>query len=57
LAALNFYYPTFSRTLLVNHYPTINQWLGTFKLKTLIDTVLWLVLEFEICLQESWAAI
>ncbi|XP_046650328.1 uncharacterized protein LOC124341315 [Daphnia pulicaria] len=28
LAALNFYYPTFSRTLLVNHYPTINQWLG-----------------------------
>jgi hypothetical protein len=30
LAALNFYYPTFTQTLLVNHYPTINQWLGKF---------------------------
>ncbi|XP_057375004.1 uncharacterized protein LOC130695960 [Daphnia carinata] len=28
LAALNFYYPTSTQTLLVNHYPTINQWLG-----------------------------
>lgn len=29
LAVLNFYYPTFTQTMLVNHYPTICQWLGT----------------------------
>ncbi|XP_045031451.1 uncharacterized protein LOC116933281 isoform X2 [Daphnia magna] len=28
LAALNFFYPTFTQNLLVNHYPTINQGLG-----------------------------
>lgn len=28
LVALNFYYPTFMQTLLVNHYPTIPEWLG-----------------------------
>ncbi|XP_046438738.1 acid-sensing ion channel 4-B-like [Daphnia pulex] len=28
LAAINFYYPSFMQTLMVNHYPTINQWFG-----------------------------
>ncbi|EFX89773.1 hypothetical protein DAPPUDRAFT_310184 [Daphnia pulex] len=28
LAVLNFFYPTFTQNLLVNHYPTINQGLG-----------------------------
>nr|CAH0111534.1 unnamed protein product [Daphnia galeata] len=28
LAAINFYYASFMQTLLVNHYPTINQWFG-----------------------------
>jgi hypothetical protein len=39
LAVLNFFYPTFTQNLLVNHYPTINQGLGRsivlFKVKFL----------------------
>lgn len=31
LAALNFYYPSFTQTVLVNHYPTIAGWLGSFE--------------------------